>query len=238
MQHLYGQQSAPLQDTATLAPLTLAIESLKLASITPAAVAAFGTKLCGSLASLLNFDGAYYVVLATLAGAVYTNYSAIWMSAALLVVYGAPARCHVLVCVCSANGDARLLMAGRGGCTAALTLGNGCDVPSWITHMRCICMPQRAQIAQSLMHTEGARTGVTSEMRGMHAGMQLVQNARGSKYMASPAAMGLAAAYALVRYFKDGCANCASELAACFIIARLGWSVFEVVKRIFEKESD
>jgi hypothetical protein len=77
------------RDIGVFAPATLAAEALNIMSITPAAVAAYGTILCESLAGVFSFQGSYYAVLATLAAAVYYNLGGVWVTCALLISQGA-----------------------------------------------------------------------------------------------------------------------------------------------------
>lgn len=68
-----------------------------------AAVVAFGSNLCSRLAGHIKVQGAFYVLLATLAAAVYYDYSTLWYCTGFALLTGAapqllcttldPARC-------------------------------------------------------------------------------------------------------------------------------------------------
>jgi hypothetical protein len=58
-------------------------------ALVPAAIVAFGTDACNKLAGRFEVDGAYYILLATLAAAVYYNYGAVWFCAAYVANSGA-----------------------------------------------------------------------------------------------------------------------------------------------------
>ena len=85
------------------APAALAAEALNILSITPAAVASFGTVLCKSVASVLNFQGAYYAAIASLAAAVYYNLGGVWTCVALLVSQGASSACSAVQTNCAVS---------------------------------------------------------------------------------------------------------------------------------------
>jgi hypothetical protein len=77
-----------VQVSSSLAPAALAAEVLSILPAVPAAVVAFGTKLCKDLASYVNISGAFYGLLATLAAAVYASKAVVWFCGAWALLYG------------------------------------------------------------------------------------------------------------------------------------------------------
>lgn len=56
-----------------------------------ASVVAFGSNLCSRIAGHINIKGAFYVLLATLALAVYNNYATLWYCSGFALLTGTPA---------------------------------------------------------------------------------------------------------------------------------------------------
>lgn len=76
--------------SSSLAPSALAAEVLNILPAVPAAVVAFGTKLCSDLAGFMSINGAFYGFLASLAASVYFSKAAVWFCCGWAALYGTP----------------------------------------------------------------------------------------------------------------------------------------------------
>jgi hypothetical protein len=80
-----------VQVSSSLAPAALGAEVLSVLSAVQASVVAFGSALCGEVSKLIDIQGVYYALLASLAVAVYYSHATAWFCSAYALLSGAPA---------------------------------------------------------------------------------------------------------------------------------------------------